>query len=148
MTLLKRNNWLNGPSFFDDFFGRDFFDWSSRNFAAEGQSLPAVNILETNDAFKVELAAPGLKKDDFKVKLENNLLTISVEKGEEESLPEGVHYNRREFFYHNFQRSFQLSTDVVDVEHIEARYEDGILYLTIPKREEAKTLPPRMIEIA
>jgi HSP20 family protein len=107
-----------------------------------------VNIKETNDAFDVEVAAPGMKKDDFKVELDGNMLTISSEKTDEANEKEGERYSRREFSYQSFQRTFQLPKDVVDSDKIEARYENGLLHLVIPKKEEAKQRPPRMIQIS
>lgn len=149
MALIKQNHIANGiPRFFDDFLNRDLFDWSQHNFSAASQTLPAVNILETNEDFKVEMAAPGLNKQDFSITLDNNLLTISVDKQDTKVESEMTNFIRREFLYQNFQRSIHLSKDVVDLDQIQAKYEDGLLFLTIPKREEAKKLPPRMIEIS
>ena len=149
MTLMKRNgSYLpDVPKLFDDFFTRDLFDWNARNFSSWGTTLPSVNILESNDNFLVEMAAPGMKKDDFNIELNDNLLTISSEKQMEEDLGEGERYTRREYSYQAFQRSFQLPKEVVDDAKIHAKYEDGILRILIPKKEEAKTLPPRKIAV-
>lgn len=149
MTLIKRNPlWKDAPVFFDDFFGRDLFDWNRRNFTGTGATLPAVNILEKEDSFEVEMAAPGLARENFKVELDNNLLTISSHwEREDQENDENERYTRREFAYTSFQRSFRMPADVVDIEHIEARYTDGLLWIRIPKREEARKLPPRVIEI-
>jgi HSP20 family protein len=146
---MKRNPlWNEWPMFFDDFFGRDLFDGNLRNFSGTGATLPAVNILEKDDSFEVEMAAPGLKRENFQVALDNNLLTISSHWEEEsEETGEKDPYSRREFSYRDFQRSFRLPSDVVDIEHIEAHYKDGLLAVRIPKREEAKKLAPRVIEI-
>ncbi|MBX6379490.1 MAG: Hsp20/alpha crystallin family protein [Thermoflavifilum aggregans] len=151
MSLVKRSNggfWSDFPSLFDDFWTRDWFDWALGNFSATGTTVPAVNIIETRDSFEVEMAAPGMDKKDFKVELDGNLLTISSEKKDERELKEGENYTRREFSYQSFRRTFTLPKDVVDVDQIKAHYKDGILHLTIPKKEEAKQKPPKMIEIA
>ncbi len=146
MSLIKRNQ--NLPSFRrfwdDDFFNRD---WDLSNFSDTG-TMPAVNIKETKDIFEVEMAAPGMKKDDFKVELDGNMLTISSERSEEHEQNNGDEkFSRREFSYQSFQRSFSLPKDVVDDNKIEAHYEDGVLKLMIPKKEEAKQKPRRKIEI-
>lgn len=106
-----------------------------------------MNIKETADNFEVEMAAPGMKKEDFRVELNGNSLTISSEMRNEREEKEAERYTRREFSYQSFQRTFTLPKNVVDVEQINARYENGVLHLQIPKREEAKQKPPRMIQI-
>lgn len=150
MTLAKRNgNVMNSlPGLFDDFFSRDLFDWGNANFSNSGTTLPAVNVKETADSFEVEMAAPGMKKEDFKVELDNSVLTISSEKREDNEHKEGEKYSRREFSYQSFQRSFTLSKDAVDADNIHAKYENGVLHLTIPKREEVKQKPARLINIS
>jgi HSP20 family protein len=150
MNIVKRNgNLFNGfPALFDDFFNRDLFDWRQSNFSNSGTTVPAVNIKETKDDFVVEMAAPGMKKEDFKIELENNLLTISSEKTNEQEQDEGNRYSKKEYSYESFQRSFTLPKEVVDADKIQARYENGLLHLVIPKKEEAKQKPPRMIQIS
>lgn len=147
MTLVKKQNG-NLPSlnsFFDDFFTRDLFDWG--NTSLTNTTIPKVNILETPEEFRVEMAAPGMKKEDFRVELDNNLLTISSELKHEEEMPENHRYSRREFSYQSFRRSFHLP-DTVENEKIKARYEHGMLSLVIPKKEEAKRKPSRVINIS
>ncbi|MFP4090649.1 MAG: Hsp20/alpha crystallin family protein [Cyclobacteriaceae bacterium] len=147
MTLVKRQNgnYPSFGSFFDDFLTRDFFDWSGQS--VTGTSIPKVNIVETPDAFKVEMAAPGMKKDDFRIELDNNMLTISSEVKHEEEIPDNHQYTRREFSYQSFRRTFHLP-DTVENERIKARYEHGLLSLEIPKKEEAKRKPSRIIKIS
>ncbi|MFB9108121.1 Hsp20/alpha crystallin family protein [Flavobacterium gyeonganense] len=149
MNLIKRNGSLNGlpRTFFDDVFGRELFNWESNNFSTTSTTLPSVNIKETSENYEVEVAAPGLDKNDFKVTLDGNLLTISSEK-QNQRTSEQENFTRREFSYQSFQRSFELPKNVVDEDKISARYENGLLHLSIPKKEEAKQKPPRMIEIA
>jgi HSP20 family protein len=150
MTLVKRNgNLLHPlPMLFDDFFNRDLFNWSGSNFSSTNTSIPAVNIKETGANYEVEVAAPGMTKKDFKIELEGNLLTISSERTNQNESKEDERYARKEFSYESFQRTFNLQKEVVDIDKIEARYEDGVLRLLIPKREEAKQKAPRLIEIS
>ncbi|TKK65539.1 Hsp20/alpha crystallin family protein [Ilyomonas limi] len=150
MTIVRRNgNLLNHlPTFFDDFFNRDIFNWNTSNFSNTNTTIPAVNIKETGDNYEVEVAAPGMNKKDFKVQLDGNVLTLSSEKENEQQSSGDEKYITREFSYQSFYRTFTLQKDVVDADKIQARYEDGVLHLMIPKKEEAKQKPPRMIEIA
>ncbi|HQU59034.1 MAG TPA: Hsp20/alpha crystallin family protein, partial [Saprospiraceae bacterium] len=110
-------------------------------------TIPAVNIIESNDGFTVEMAAPGMNKKDFQIELENEILKISSQKEVKQEIKEDDRYTRREFSYQSFQRTFHLPKSVVDDSKIKAKYEDGVLRVMIPKREEAKKLPPRKIAI-
>jgi len=149
MTLMKRNSFLPGfPQFFDDFFTKEFFDWGTRNQALTNMTLPSVNVIEDNEGFTVEMAAPGMSKKDFKIELDNEALTISSEKEVEKEIGEDQRYTRREFSYQAFSRTFHLPKSVVDDAKIKAKYDDGILRVMIPKKEEAKSLPPRKIAIS
>jgi HSP20 family protein len=148
MTSMRNGNFPAISNLFDDFFTRDLWNWGMSNNSSTNSTVPAVNIRENNESFIVEMAAPGLKKEDFKVELDGNTLTISSEHKEEHEEKEGERFARREFSYQSFQRSFQLSKDVVDIDAIEAKYENGVLNLVIPKKEEAKQRPPRMIQIS
>ncbi len=141
MTLIRRSNDLI-PTFFDDFFGRDWFINNDQNTL---NSMPAVNIADNAERYEVEMAAPGLSKKNFKIELDNQLLTISYEKESKTENAEG-NYTKREFFYNSFQRSFTLP-QTVESDKIEAKYADGILRLMIPKKEEAKQKPSRLISI-
>ena len=149
MTLIKRNGSALPafPAFFDDFFGRDLFNWGNSNFSSTNTTVPSVNIRETNENFEVEMAVPGMDKKDFNVQLDGNTLTISSTKEANEERKEGG-YTRKEFSYQAFQRSFVLPKDVVDADQIVARYDKGLLQLTIPKKEEAKKKAPKLIEIS
>jgi len=144
MSLMKFSNPL--PTFFDRFFENDLFDWSNRNYSLTNTTLPSVNIRENQDAFEVDVAAPGLSKNDFKLELNNNLLTISSEKNVENETKEGEQYTKHEFSYQSFTRSFTMP-EFADNENITATYDNGILHVAIPKKEEAKPRPTRMIEI-
>jgi HSP20 family protein len=146
---MKRNGntFSSLPSLFDDFFSRELFNWGNSNFSSTSTTVPSVNIKETADNYEVEVAAPGMEKKDFNVTLDDNLLIISSSKQQSQEKKED-NYTRREFSYQSFQRSFELPKNVVDEDKIIARYENGLLHLTIPKREEAKQKAPRTIEIA
>ncbi|MGE7774051.1 Hsp20/alpha crystallin family protein [Chitinophaga sp. NPDC101104] len=146
MSIIKRTR-DSFPSFanmFDDFFNRELYNWGLSNFSPGGTTVPAVNIKETPDHFEVEVAAPGMDKQDFKVQLDGNTLTISSEKVHRD---DDSNYSRKEFSYQSFQRTLTLPKDVVDESKISARYESGLLRLVIPKREEVKQKPPRLINI-
>jgi HSP20 family protein len=150
-TLVRTNGNLFPaiPSLLNDFFTDDWFNSSLANWKSSGTSLPAVNVRETNDDFMIEVAAPGMKRDDFKVELDNNVLTISSQREDngEEKDKDGT-YTRREFSYQSFQRSFTLPENKVEGDKIAARYVDGILQVTVPKKEEAKVKPAKQISVS
>jgi HSP20 family protein len=108
------------------------------------KNRPAVNVIESNDHFKIEIAVPGLTKKDINIIIEKDVLTISASK--EVKLKEGEKYTRKEFSYDNFKRTFQLP-ETVDAANIKATFKNGILEVAIAKKEEAKELPPRAVEI-
>ena len=146
MNLMKRNtdNWL--PYIFDDMFKTDWMD-NGNSFNRIGTSVPAVNIAEDDDSFTLEVAAPGKTRKDFNLELDNGVLTISSEeKKEEEKKDNNGRFTRREFSYSSFKRAFTLP-DSVDEEKIAANYKDGVLKVSLPKREDAKVQARRMIEI-
>lgn len=144
MSIVRRTNgFWPSASLFDDFMTRDLFDWS--NWSSEGASVPRVNIAESNDDFKVEVAAPGMKKEDFHVELDNDMLTIQANR-ESKHEETDENYTRREFSYQSFKRSFYLP-NTVEGDKIKATYTDGILRLMIPKKEEAKKKPVKTIAI-
>jgi len=131
---------------FGDLFDRELFDWTSSNYSETNTTLPAVNIKDSPDHFTVEVAVPGMDKKDFTINLKDNVLTISSEKKSEEEVTEGS-YSRREYSYQSFCRSFTLPQNIVDSDNISAKYENGELLITIPKRDEAKPKEPRVIDI-
>jgi len=144
MLLVRNSNQV--PALLDRFFDGELFDWTNRNFSNTNTTLPSVNIKENADAFTVEVAAPGFEKTDFKIELNHNVLTVSSEKKLESETKEGEQFTKREFSYQSFTRSFTLP-QIADGEKIEAAYDKGILTVSIPKKEEAKPKPARMIEI-
>ncbi|HON53076.1 MAG TPA: Hsp20/alpha crystallin family protein [Bacteroidales bacterium] len=144
MTLVKTTNGLY-PTFhsmLDDFWGTNWLPMRER----VNSTVPAVNIHEDENGYKIEVAAPGYEKSDFSVTIENEMLTIAVEKKEEKQEEKGQ-VTRKEFAYSSFTRRFNIPQELVDAEKVEAHYDKGILTLTIPKREEVKPKPARMIEI-
>jgi HSP20 family protein len=145
MSLVRFSNQL--PSMFDRFFEGDLFDWSNRNYSLTNTTLPSVNIKENADEYKVEVAAPGFDKNDFKLELDHETLTISSEKKVENETKEGERFTKREFSYQSFSRTFTLP-QTADGDRIQASYDNGILTVSIPKKEEAKPKPARMIEIS
>jgi HSP20 family protein len=149
-TLMKNNRDLFPaiPSFFEDMLSKDWMSWPfNRNNA--NSSVPAINVRETKDAYELEVAAPGMTKEDFKVELDNNMLVISAEKeNRQEDRDDKGDYTRREFSYQSFVRTFSLPERLVKGDKIAARYHDGILAISIPKTEEAKVKQVKQIEIS
>ena len=148
MTLVKTSDRLfpTFPSFFDNLFSRDLFDWNESNFSTTNSTLPAVNIRENDESFMIEMAAPGLNRENFKVNLDRNRLMISSEFKDEKN-ESNEKYSRREFSYQSFQRSFTLPEGIIDGDKISAKYNNGILMVSIPKREEVKPKPAKEIDI-
>ena len=134
------------PSFFDDFF-RPWNEWFDNSSSIFNRTLtvPAVNITENKNEYQVSLAVPGMKKDDFKIDVEGNMLTISSEKEETKEETEKK-FTRKEYSYSGFSRSFTLPEEV-NMEKIEAKYEDGILKLVLPRKEETKRLSAKQIAV-
>jgi len=147
VTLPKNGSVVrpNLNSWIDDWFGRDLSSMFNSNFNT-GMTLPAVNIKETGDAYFVEMAVPGMKKSDFDISLDNNVLSISTQ-NETEHEDKRENYTRREFGYSSFRRSFTLPETVEDGK-IAAKYDEGILSIHLPKKDEAKQKPARNIKIS
>lgn len=143
MSLVKNNN-QKFPSLFselldyDKFFGNDFFKGFENNF-------PAANVIEGDKSYKIELAIPGFKKEDIKVNVENEVLTISAETKSEKD-DKNEKYTRKEFSYNSFSRSFQLPKSA-NSEKVDAKYEDGLLKLEVAKKEEAIKQGKKQINI-
>jgi len=134
MTLVK-HNYRNVNDLFDEFFTQFPAAWGKE----KGWNIPPVNIHETNEAYHLELVAPGLVKEDFKINLEKGLLTISYEKKTETENKEYKTY-RKEFNVTSFKRSFSVD-DKINADGIQAKYDNGILKLLLPKKEEVKVVP-------
>jgi HSP20 family protein len=121
-------------------------DWKTHNFSETNTTLPSVNIIEGDNSYEVDMAAPGFEKKDFNIELNHGELIISSEKKVENETKNGQQFSRREFSYQSFKRSFVLP-QTVDSDKISAKYDNGILKMTIPKKEEAKPKPVKSIEI-
>jgi HSP20 family protein len=134
----------NLPGIFDEFFSGNLLP----NFVEEGawKSTPAVNIYENNEKFEIEIAAPGLEKEDFKIDLKDEYLTVYSEKKDKKEEKEKGKVVRSEFRYSSFQRSFSLPHEV-DVTAINATHKNGVLTIELPKRVEYKNNLSRQIEI-
>ncbi len=133
------------PTLFDNFVTQKV---RQPSFSNTGVSTPAVNIMETNDDFRLEMVAPGMQREDFRVELQDNILTISYD--HEDNRNGERHdwkYRTHEYNYHSFSRSFSVPP-TINTEKIEAHYENGILKLTLPKKEEARTKPARQIQVS
>ncbi len=143
---LTKNNIFTRPaqrnSFFDDAFARDFF---GGDFKTKAISTPSANILETKDKFSVELSVPGWNKEDYNIQVESKTLILSADK-KEETREEGTKWNRREFRQHSFKRMFELSENINTAE-IAAKYENGILSVELPKKEELKEETAKKITV-
>lgn len=144
LTKTNRNRQL--PGLFDDFFRDGFFPASFFEGFPAGTVVPDANIIENGNNYQVELAAPGLDRKDFKVEVKDGILTVSAEK-EEEKKEEGKNFRRREFFYNSFTRSFALPENLL-TEKIDAKYDDGILRLTLPKKQVSPAEPAKQIKVS
>lgn len=140
-TLTKPSLLPEMPSFFSDLWDENV--WSAR--FGNQYKLPAVNVIDNAGDFTVELAVPGMKKKDFKIDVDGDMLNVYSEH-QEESKEDKKHYTRREFSYNVFSRSFNLP-ESVDAGKIEATYTDGILKLTLPKKEESKKISKRHVTV-
>ena len=143
LTKWKKENDLfpSFTSFFDDFWGKDLYSG-----VAKGTTVPAVNIHENKDHFMVEVAAPGLTKEDFTVNIENHVLTISAEKEEKKEEKEGNKLTLREFNFTSFKRSFTVPNTVL-ADNISATYANGVLKLKLPKMQEHMETEGREIAV-
>jgi HSP20 family protein len=134
-TLAKRNENI-APSLFNDFF-KPWDEWFDNGVWLKSINTPSVNIKESNNHFTVTLAAPGLKKNDFKIEVEGNILTVSSET-EKEVAEKDENYTRKEFSFTSFTRSLSLPDDI-NKDKVEATYQDGILKIELPRLHEKKS---------
>lgn len=154
MSPVKFNGNGNLPSLLDEFMGRDMDElfnfnrnWPGITRSQVGTLVPAVNIKEDTDGYQIDMAAPGMKKEDFNLSLHNGKLTISTQQQSQRNEPDqSGKYTKREFSFHGFSRSFWLP-DSCQQDQIQARYENGILHIALPKKEEAKPKAPTQIQI-
>ena len=135
------NTTLKGFLSTDDFFNDDFFE--------EDSLMPAMNVKETKDKVNVEVAAPGFTKKDFEITLDENVLHISAEKKKEEKEEDkDTGYFKREFSYNSFKRSLKLPVTINQDEKVKATYDNGILLISLNKKEKTKAIPTKKIEVA
>ena len=139
MKIVKFNNKQIFPSLINEFFNDDF----GVNFLNRNHSIPSVNTIENDDSFEIDLAVPGMKKDDFSIELENNVLIISSETSNNVS-NENLRLN--EFNYSSFQRSFKIP-ESVNLDKIKGNYKNGILKVLLPKKKESISKTNRVITI-
>lgn len=150
MTLLKKRNGNLYPSLTNDFFEDRFFGMGNlldpdNVFWNKGLQVPPANISETRNEFNVDLSVPGMSRSDFNVEVEDGTLTISCEKKDERK-EDTENYKRREFSYNSFSRSFQLPDNVLE-DKINAKYENGMLHISIPKKEVSLNKPKKAIQV-
>jgi len=141
MTLVKFNQRpaeKRVNNLFEDFFNNFPSRILNEEFSGLNQTVP-VNVKETDNAYLLEIVAPGMDKKDFKVNIDNSILTISAEK-KLENKDENHRHVRREFNYKSFTRSFTVD-DTIQSDNIQARYENGVLFIELPKKEEVKIAP-------
>ena len=139
MRIVKYNNNNVFPSLINEFFNDDF----GLNFFNRNYSVPSVNSIENNDSFEIDLAVPGMKKEDFTIELNDKVLVISSENS---NTIENDKMRLNEFNFSSFQRSFRVP-DSVDQDKIKANYKNGILKIKLPKRKESISKPNRVINI-
>jgi HSP20 family protein len=141
MTIIRWNAPTRLPGIFDDLFTRSMENFEKRN----NDYSPAVNIIENGNSFQIQVAVPGYEKENIHVDLENNVLSIFCEKDVTEG--QEINYTRQEFGFGAFRRSFTLPK-IVDAEKISAEFKNGILHVSLPKRDEAKERLSRQIQVS
>ncbi len=146
MNILKVNPFFQNKTLstiFDDVFNKSISEFTGNDMS---MTIPSVNISEDSDNMVLEVAAPGMEKQDFNISIDKDQLIIEAKKESQSEESESGKWMRREFNYTSFKRSFYLG-DIIDADKIDANYENGILKLVLPKKEEAKEKAPKMIEI-
>ena len=140
--MIKRSNSYGTyfPSIFDEFFN-DFTSFTPR------QTVPSVNVLAHESAYELEVAAPGMKKEHFNLEIDNDRLVISADFKQEGEKQDGK-YTRKEFSFQSFKRAFTLPEGEIETENISAKYEDGVLRISLPKRSADDVKTSKRIEIA
>ena len=148
MTQLKKSKKEEMPlaSMFTDILNADPFFNTDSFFRGGLKRMPAANVKEVKDHYEIEIATPGLKKEEIRVDIDNNILTVSGEHKKEQSENKG-NYHRREFSYKSFTRSFELPS-TVNSDKIDAEYKNGILVVTLPKKEEAMNGKKKEVKVA
>lgn len=140
MRIVKYNNNNVFPSLMNEFFNEDF----RMNLINRNHSIPSVNSVENNESFEIDLAVPGMKKDDFTIELNDKILVISSDNS---NYDQNERTRLNEFNYSSFQRSFRVP-ESVELDKIKANYKNGILKIKLPKRKDSITKPNRVIDIS
>jgi HSP20 family protein len=140
MRIVKYNNNNVFPSLMNEFFNDDL----RMNFFNRRHSVPSVNSVENNDSFEIDLAVPGMKKDDFTIELNDKILVISSDNSDYD---QNERTRLNEFNYSSFQRSFRVP-ESVELDKIKANYKNGILKIKLPKRKDSITKPNRVIDVS
>ncbi|RZS96836.1 Hsp20/alpha crystallin family protein [Cecembia calidifontis] len=144
-TLAKKNGGF-WPKMIQDFFGADPFAWDEKFWSPEKAiEVPSANVIENDKEFKLELSAPGFDKKDFKVEVSDGILNISAEK-EHKTEEKKENYRKKEFSYSSIRRSFSLPDNVLD-DKIDAKYDNGILNVIIPKNEKVENKSKKAITV-
>ena len=148
MKLIKRNTEpaVGFDSMLDHFFTDNFLNWPAVNSSFHRGHQPSYNIKEDNDHWEVDLAVPGMRKEDFKIDLDKDVLSISTEKSESRE-EQKDNYKVKQFGHMKFTKTFRLPENMVNEDDISASYNDGVLHITLPKREELKSKVKREISI-
>lgn len=146
MLPVKSNLLPTVSRFFEDDWN-NIFDWTNRNFKPVQFTLPYVNIVHEKDHISIQMAVPGINREDINVELKNNILSITGKSEIQENTNGDSNYSVREFNYSSFHRSFNLNDSDVDDQKIKANYKDGILSIRLEKKEEAKEKSPVQIPI-
>ena len=147
MSLVKRENYSPAWSnFFNDFLNRDWYDCNNQSYLITNTTIPLVNIKETEHELEVDMAAPGMSKEDFKIELISNVLMISSERQTLNETSKVKNETRREYSFQSFSRSFTLPA-IVETDQVTAKYENGLLRVNIPKKEETKPKPLKQIQV-
>lgn len=140
LVRTRRNGFNDFPSLFDEFFN----DWNQGSMVKP--TSVSVNVRESDEAYTLEVVAPGFEKEEFNLSLENNMLTISHEKKSESNESEH-NYTRREYHFQSFKRSFRLPENGIDLEQISAAYKAGVLHIVLPKKKKEEVKTSKFIEI-
>lgn len=143
-NVISKNGWKPGNEYLEDVMSGDWLNFNRKELNTA--YVPMVNVLESNDSYYIQMGLPGMDKNSFKIELDNQVITIA---GSTDQNNDGnqTQYLMKEFNYHSFTRSFQLP-NTVDTDQIEAKFENGMLTLVLPKREEARRRPIKIIDIS
>ena len=141
MNLISTNLYRSKPTLLDELFDDRWFNFDTFN-----QTFPAVNTIEKENQYLLEIAVPGMDKKDFEIEIQNDLISISSISKQEKEVNDNLNYNRQEFNYNSFHRTFSLPKEV-DQSKIKAIYSNGILTIALPKLKEVISKSKKLIEV-